>query len=175
MKRILLVIGLVGLFGSLVGCDRFAEEPLLEEPVVEGRTPMEGTFVATVAGGQSVGIAGSAFFRIPGISRNRLSLDFWADAGVSDGTGVFLSTAWHRQAEEALPSSGYANLALEQADNPAGKPTSLIVTAGSITLTSVTEDRIAGTFSVSAREAAAPPEAEQMTIVGAFIALRHAP
>ena len=136
---------------------------------------MEGTFVATVVGDKSVGIAGTASFRIPVISRNRLSLDFSTEAEDSEGsdTGVFLSTAWHRQAEEKLPSSGYANLVLSESMSTSSRPTSWIVTAGSITLIGVTENRIEGTFRVSAQGTATALGADQVTIVGSFIALRH--
>ena len=176
MRRILLTIFLLGLLGGLFGCDRFADEQeLLDEQVVEERTPTEGTFVATVVGDKSVRIEGAASFRIPVISRNRLSLDFETEAGGSEGrwsTGVFLSTTWRRQAEEELPSTGYANLVLTQEDSH-GTPTPWAVTAGSITLSEVTEERIEGIFRVSAQGAAVSHEADQVTIVGSFIALRH--
>ncbi len=176
MKGTLLAILLIGLLGGTLGCDRFAEEQgLLDEPVVEERIPAEGLFVATVIGDKKVSIAGAASFRIPVISRNRLSLDFTTEAAVSEGggpTGVFLSTTWHRQAEEKLPSTGYANLLLSEASGAEGSPTSWVVTAGSITLSGVTEQRIEGTFRVSAQGVAGSQEADQITIVGSFIAIR---
>ena len=117
-------------------------------------------------------IAGAASFRIPVISRNRLSLDFETEAEDAVGswsTGVFLSATWHRQAEEMLPSTGYANLIVPETD---GRPVQWAVTAGTVTLTDVAEDRIEGTFRVSAQGAAASHEVNPVTIVGPFIALR---
>ena len=177
MRRTLLTISLIGLLCGILGCDRFEDdEGQLDEQLVDGRMPTEGTFVATVVGEKSVGIAGPASFRIPVLSRNLLSLDFVTDAVVPEGsrsTGVFLSTTWRQQAEEKLPSTGYANLLLPNVVSHTDGPTPWVVTAGSITLSGVTEERIEGTFRVSAQGAAISNEADRVTIVGSFIAIRR--
>lgn len=185
MKRLFSALTVLAVVATLSSCDRFEEDDVPDDVFEEERIPTEGAFVATVIGENRLSIAGPATFRIPSISQNRLSLDLALDREETDALsntqpGVFLSVGWRWQPgeypdEDAETLVGYVNLMSPALVGRSAPITPYTVTGGTLTLSTVSDHRIEGTFRARARSKTSVPGLDsdaQLTVVGSFIAVR---